>query len=97
MVSVESWRQEPLWGGRGDVASLGRAPDPLRHEARRVDELTGVIASEGPGSHNRRRHLRKVGLILYAANSGTSPNIWNLWVSRVSISPLWTVGKPSRH
>src|SRR4051812_9609325 len=30
----------------------------------------------------------KLGLgtvILYAANSGTSPNIWNLWVSRVSI------------
>jgi hypothetical protein len=61
MVSVEGWRQEPLWGGRGDVASLGRAPDPLRHEARRVDELTGVIASEGPGSHappvSRRKSL----------------------------------------
>jgi len=38
VVSVESWRQEPLWGGRGDVASLGLAPDPLRHGARRVDE-----------------------------------------------------------
>ena len=50
-VRVESRRQEPLWGGHGDVASRGPAPDPLRHGARRVDELTGVIASEGPGSH----------------------------------------------
>jgi len=38
VVSVQNWWQEPLWGGRGDVASLGLAPDPLRHGARRVDE-----------------------------------------------------------
>jgi hypothetical protein len=60
VVSVESWRQEPLWGGRGDVASLGRASDPLRHEARRMDELTGVIASEGPGSHAPASQPQKI-------------------------------------
>lgn len=61
VVSVESWRQEPQWGGRGDVASRSLAPDPLRDGTRRVDELTGVIASEGPGSHappaGRRKSL----------------------------------------
>src|SRR5512135_485832 len=36
-------------------------------------------------------------VILYAANSGTSSNIWNLWVRSVSISPLCTVDRPSRH
>ena len=35
--------------------------------------------------------------ILYAANSGTFPNVWNLCISSVSISPLWTVGRSSRH
>ena len=35
--------------------------------------------------------------ILYAANSGTSSNIWNLWVRSVSISPLCTVDRSSRH
>ena len=36
-------------------------------------------------------------VILYAANSGTFPNVWNLCISSVSISPLWTVGRSSRH
>ena len=40
---------------------------------------------------------RDARIIPYAANSGTSPNIWNLCVRSVSISPLWTVGRPSRH
>ena len=35
--------------------------------------------------------------ILYAANSGTSPNVWNLGVIRVAISPLCTVGRSPRH
>ena len=61
VVGVESWQQEPLWGGRGDVASLGLASHPLRHGARGVEELTGVIAPEGPSSHappaSRRKSL----------------------------------------
>ena len=31
-------------------------------------------------------------VILYAANNGTSSNIWNLCVFGVALSPLWTVG-----
>ena len=40
---------------------------------------------------------RQGGFILYAANSGTSPNVWNLGVIRVAISPLCTVGRSPRH
>ena len=38
-------------GRRSDVAWPGLAPSASRQEARRVDDLTGVTASEGPGSH----------------------------------------------
>ena len=34
---------------------------------------------------------------LYAANNGTSSNVWNSCVINVAISPLWTVGNSSRH
>ena len=41
--------------------------------------------------------VRREEIILYAANSGTSPNVWNWGVIRVAISPLWTVGRSPRH
>ena len=47
----ESWRPSRLWGRGSDVACPVLAPGALRQGARRVDELTGVTAFEGPGSH----------------------------------------------
>jgi hypothetical protein len=51
VVGGESWRQSRLWGRRSDVACQGLAPGALRQGARRADELTGVTAFEGLGSH----------------------------------------------
>jgi hypothetical protein len=51
VVRGESKRRERQLGRRSDVAWPGLAPGALRQEARRVEELTGVTASEGPGSH----------------------------------------------
>src|SRR5208337_1466052 len=55
VVRGESWRQWRLWGWRSDVARPGLEPGALRQGARRVDELTGVTGSEGPGFHTPRQ------------------------------------------
>src|SRR4051794_33657022 len=79
----------------------------LRHHAESRDPMSAMLylrstrvegeqpadGDRQPGRNENRRYsnrdVRNVG--------GTSPNIWNLWVIRVSISPLCVVDKPSRH
>src|SRR3954447_3736354 len=86
---------DPLLGDQQGQIAAGDIDRP-------VEDPLGVVARD------RHPHLltdravaaiqrRRFGDILYAAKSGTSPNIWNSWVSRVSISPLCTVDNPSRH
>src|SRR3954471_8465155 len=78
-------------GGPGHLPLAQIATDRLAGplDARLGDVQAGELAED---------HVGGLGeAILYAANSGTSSNIWNLCVSSVSISPLWTVGSSSRH
>ena len=93
-VSVLSSATSPtLLAHRRSPRGGGLCPPGLRAWPRRRRR----VSDERESSIPRPDPARAWQSILYAAKSGTFPNVWNLWVRSVSISPLWTVGRPSRH
>src|SRR5512144_1750978 len=83
--TVQRYIEEYLEGGLSRLRRC-RGHQPQSALAEHRDSLEEYFLKHPPRS-----------AILYAANSGTFPNVWNLCVSSVRISPLCTVGKPSRH